>query len=665
MKTTIKKSLKKSLNRRITEYFLIILALTIAVSAVWNYYSTRQSILDMEKSQTEGCTKTVSSMLVHQGTAALYEDHKAEPYIYIRNAIRNFCTGFGQDELYLYTVDTAAKKRNVLMAVASDEEENRFLADDKNVELLDGSLLEKAEEAVLSGQETLHREEWKTPYGRIYAWMSMFRDPDSAEPVLICMEYNIETEREHILRDFLEDILLPVATLSVAFLALMLLFRKRIAEPIRRISDRMENFARDSSKKPEPLNITSEDEIGEIASSFEKMTEDISTYVSNIEKLTQERVETDVQLDIARRIQNGLVPEKTRMDGNGFSVSAMTRPAKGVGGDFYDCFVREDDSVCIVMGDVSGKGITGAIFMAMIKTVIREKLMAGLSPAETLNQANKELTEQNPEGLFATVFAAVLNPDTGELRYANAGHTYPVMLRSADALLKPENGIALGLFDDAEVVDETMTLAPGQGVFLYTDGVTDALNPEHVPFGIQRLTDTLREQPDPRETAEETILRVSGAVGTYCEGVEPFDDMAAMVLLLTDERAGERMRPIPVALSSFEEIKKAAFAAAGSTPETRKALLACDEALANIVRYSGATELAFRCEKEGDTLCVSFADNGIPFDPTAEQAEDKEFETLDSGGMGLNLIRQTVSSARYERKDGKNVFTMRFCIQSD
>lgn len=665
MKTTIKKSLKKSLNRRITEYFLIILALTIAVSAVWNYYSTRQSILDMEKSQTEGCTKTVSSMLVHQGTAALYEDHKAEPYIYIRNAIRNFCTGFGQDELYLYTVDTAAKKRNVLMAVASDEEENRFLADDKNVELLDGSLLEKAEEAVLSGQETLHREEWKTPYGRIYAWMSMFRDPDSAEPVLICMEYNIETEREHILRDFLEDILLPVAALSVAFLALMLLFRKRIAEPIRRISDRMENFARDSSKKPEPLNITSEDEIGEIASSFEKMTEDISTYVSNIEKLTQERVETDVQLDIARRIQNGLVPEKTRMDGNGFSVSAMTRPAKGVGGDFYDCFVREDDSVCIVMGDVSGKGITGAIFMAMIKTVIREKLMAGLSPAETLNQANRELTEQNPEGLFATVFAAVLNPDTGELRYANAGHTYPVMLRSADALLKPENGIALGLFDDAEVVDETMTLAPGQGVFLYTDGVTDALNPEHVPFGIQRLTDTLREQPDPRETAEETILRVSGAVGTYCEGVEPFDDMAAMVLLLTDERAGERMRPIPVALSSFEEIKKAAFAAAGSTPETRKALLACDEALANIVRYSGATELAFRCEKEGDTLCVSFADNGIPFDPTAEQAEDKEFETLDSGGMGLNLIRQTASSARYERKDGKNVFTMRFCIQSD
>jgi serine phosphatase RsbU (regulator of sigma subunit)/anti-sigma regulatory factor (Ser/Thr protein kinase) len=661
MKKTINKSLKKSLNRRITVYFLIILILTVAVSAVWNYYSTRESILDMEKSQAEGCTQTVSNMLQHYETAALHGAHDTEEYRYIRNAIRNFCMGFGQDALHLYTVDTAAKRRNVLLAVASDKELDSIL-EQEGTEVLDGSLLEKAEDAVLTERETLHREEWRTQYGRIYAWTSMFRDPDSAEPILICMEYNIETERGHILRDFLEDILLPVAALSVAFLVLMLLFKKRIAEPIRLISDRMESFARDSRRKPEPLNINSEDEIGEIACSFEKMTEDISTYVSNIEKLTQERVETDVQLDIARRIQNGLVPEKTGMDGDGFSISAMTRPAKGVGGDFYDCFEREDGSVCIVMGDVSGKGITGAIFMAMIKTVIREKLKAGFSPAETLNQANRELTAQNPEGLFCTVFAAILNPGTGELRYANAGHTYPVLLRFNEALLKPKNGIALGLFDDAEIVDETMTLAPGQGIFLYTDGVTDALNPEHIPFGIQKLTDTLREQPDARETAEETILRVSSAVGAYCEGVEPFDDMAAMVLIRTDKRSGGRMRPIPVALDSFEEIKEAAFAAAGNTPETRKALLACDEALTNTVRYSGATELAFRCEKEGDTLCVTFSDNGIPFDPTAVPVEDKEFETLDSGGMGLNLIRQTASSVRYERKDGRNIFTMRFRI---
>ena len=662
----MKKSLKMTLNRRIMVYFLIILVLTVAVSAVWNYYSTRQSILDMERTQAEGCSQTVYNMLKHHGTAALYGDRDSETYIYLRNAIRNFSTGFGQDALYLYTVDASGQKRNVILAVAGDKSLDSAMKQGmkEDVALLDGSLLAPAEEAVLSGRETLHREEWKTPYGRIFAWLSTFRDPDSGEPLLICMEYDVALENGHILRDFLEDILLPVIVLVVAFLGLILLVRKRITAPIRLISKRMESFARDSSRKPEPLNIQSDDEIGEIAASFEKMTEDISTYVGNIEKLTQERVETDVQLDIARRIQNGLVPEKTGLNGSGFSISAMTRPAKGVGGDFYDCFVQEDGSVCIVMGDVSGKGITGAIFMAMIKTIIREKLMAGLSPAETLNQANRELMAQNPEGLFATVFAAALNPDTGELRYANAGHTYPVLLRAADAILKPANGIALGLFDDAEVVDETMTLAPGQGIFLYTDGVTDALNPQHVPFGTQRLVDTLTDHPDARMTAEEIILKVSSAVGEYCAGVEPFDDMAAMVLLLTDDHPAGGMRPIPVALSSFAEIKEAVFTVAGNTPETRKALLACDEALSNIVHYSGASALAFRCEKEGDTLSVILADNGIPFDPTAVQAEDREFETLDSGGMGLNLIRQTVSSARYERKDGRNLFTMRFNVKS-
>jgi anti-sigma regulatory factor (Ser/Thr protein kinase) len=136
--------------------------------------------------------------------------------------------------------------------------------------------------------------------------------------------------------------------------------------------------------------------------------------------------------------------------------------------------------------------------------------------------------------------------------------------------------------------------------------------------------------------------------------------MAILILLMTDRENAEELQPIPVELSSFEEIKKIAFAEAGDTPETRKALLACDEALANIVRYSGATELAFSCKKQDNTLCVSFRDNGIPFDPTVVETEDREFEMLDSGGMGLNLIRRTVSSARYERRDGRNHFTMIF-----
>jgi len=663
----MKKSLKNSLSRRITVYFLILLTLTVAVSAAWNYYSTRQSILDMEKTQAEGCAVIISGLLEHYGSNVLNQSRDTRDYRYVRAAIRNHLIGFGMDAMYIYRLDEETNRRSMLLGVSAEEEENNRLDEvyDATDEWLKSDLIARAEDSLLSGREMMDRAEWKTNSGNIFAWITLHRNNDSGEPVpgdpvLICMEYNVDLEAGHILRDFLEDILPPVIALSVAFLVLILLFRKEVAAPIRLISERMESFARDSSRKPEPLNIQSDDEIGEIAASFEKMTEDISTYVGNIEKLTQERVETDIQLNITRRIQNGLVPEHAGITDDKFSISAMTRPAKAVGGDFYECFRRDGNSVCIVMGDVSGKGITGAIFMAVIKTMIREKLMAGLSPAKTLNQANGELMAQNPEGLFATVFAAILNPDTGELRYANAGHTYPVLTGTAPGILKPANGIALGLFDDAEIVDETMTLTPGRGIVLYTDGITDALNPEHVPFGMQRLLDTLADHSHPHETAGQILRRVSRVVGSYCAGVEPFDDMAILILLMTDRENAEELQPIPVELSSFEEIKKIAFAEAGDTPETRKALLACDEALANIVRYSGATELAFSCKKQDNTLCVSFRDNGIPFDPTVVETEDREFEMLDSGGMGLNLIRRTVSSARYERRDGRNHFTMIF-----
>ena len=118
-----------------------------------------------------------------------------------------------------------------------------------------------------------------------------------------------------------------------------------------------------------------------------------------------------------------------------------------------------------------------------------------------------------------------------------------------------------------------------------------------------------------------------------------------------------------MALSAFQEIKQAVFSAAGETPETRRALLACDEALANIVHYSHAEHLAFSCVREGDTLRVAFQDDGIPFDPVTAQAEDKAFDLLDSGGMGLRMIRESSSDMGYERKGNLNELTLVFSLQ--
>ena len=439
------------------------------------------------------------------------------------------------------------------------------------------------------------------------------------------------------------------------------LLRKQILSPIKAISDSMIRFSGDSRTKPEPLNIRSRDEIGEIAESFEKMTEDISSYVSSIEDLTRERVQNNVELEVARRIQNGMVPEQCHMESEGYRVRALTRPARAVGGDFYDCFLQDENSVCVFMGDVSGKGISAAIFMAMTKTIIREKLLAGLSPAEALYQTNNELCTQNPGYLFATVFAAVLSLKTGKLRYANAGHTPPVMLKKEPEYLQVDSGIALGLIEDAAIKDDCLHLAGGEGILLYTDGVTEAMNPQKAFFGTDRLLDAVRMPPAEEKPHEDVVVRISRAVNSFVEGSEPFDDMAALALY----RTGEDICELTVDQRSFDIIKEIVLEAAGNTLQARKVLLVCDEVLSNIVSYSGAKTLAFSCRKLDAELHLCFTDDGVPFDPTTAEIKEKEVHELDQGGMGLSIIRKSVSSFRYERKDSRNNLFMTFRLEDE
>ena len=257
----------------------------------------------------------------------------------------------------------------------------------------------------------------------------------------------------------------------------------------------------------------------------------------------------------------------------------------------------------------------------------------------------------------------MLNTKTGELCFANAGHTYPAILGKTPSLFKPDHGIALGIFEDSDIQESTMRLSPGEGILLYTDGVTEAVNPQRQFFGEARLINALRDIHVSADTAREAIRLVSGAVQDFCEGNEQFDDMAILALVHQGKQTEYDWKTLPVALSAFQEIKQAVFSAAGETPETRRALLACDEALANIVHYSHAEHLAFSCIREDDTLLVAFQDDGIPFDPVTEQAENKEFDSLDSGGMGLRIIRQSSSEMSYERKGNLNELTLYFPLQ--
>lgn len=654
---------KDSINHWIMLWFTAILGVSVAVTAVQSYFAIRSEMTAQSGQLMEKCAGIVSDLLDRWDLDTVSDPSDPERYNAARSILRNICRTFGLDYLEIYTIAPRTETRDFLFCVANtDEDDERvreaFPADSK----IRGEL-HPGERAILSGCNDPQMNLVNNQYGDEMSWMVPYLDGSGSMRAVIGMDTDFSVREEHLWISFLKRMVPKAILLAAVQAMILLLVRRRIIVPINAISENMERFAGDSRHIPRPLNIRSRDEIGRISRSFEKMTGDISAYVNNIEALTKERLETNVQLDIARRIQYGLVPETTVLDGPGFSVSAMTRPAKAVGGDFYDCFRRDDADVCVFIGDVSGKGISAAIFMAMAKTLLWEKLRSGLDPAEALNQVNTALCAQNPEGLFATAFVAVLNPRTGEMRYANAGHTYPVLLGKTPFLFRPDPGIVLGIFEDSHISESTLRLAPGEGILLYTDGVTEAANPREQFFGEARLTDALRNLPASADAAGEAIRLVSGAVQDFCEGNEQFDDLAILALVRREGQAERGWKALPVSLPSFNEIRQAVFSTVGETPDARRALLVCDEVLANIVHYSHARSLQFSCAREGDTLRVAFKDDGVPFDPVTAPAGEKEFDMLDGGGMGLHMIRQSASKMEYERKGDCNILILHFSLK--
>ena len=653
---------KKSINHWITLWFIVILGISVAVTAVQNYFATRSEMTAQSKQLVERCASIVSYLLDKWDLDTVSDPSDPERYNEARGILRNLCQSFGLDYLDIYTIDPEARTRVYLFCIADTDEDDERIKEEFPPGCEIPGELHPGELTLLSGYNDTQMDLVFNQYGDEMSWMAPYLDDSGSMRAVIGMDTDFTVREEHFRTSFLKRMAPKAVLLAAAQAMILLLVKRRIIVPINAISENMERFARDSSHVPEPLNIRSRDEIGEIGRAFEKMTGDISAYVNNIEALTKERLETNVQLDIARRIQYGLVPETTALDEPGCGVSAMTRPAKAVGGDFYDCFRRDDAGVCVFIGDVSGKGISAAIFMAMAKTMLREKLRSGLGPAEALNQANAALCAQNPEGLFATAFVAVLNPQTGEMLYANAGHTYPVLLRKTPSLFRPDQGIALGIFEDSDIRESTLRLAPGEGILLYTDGVTEAVNPRRQFFGEARLVDALRNIPLSADTAGEAVRLVFGAVQDFCEGNEQFDDLAVLALVRREDQTERGWKALPVSLSSFNEIRQSVFSALGETPDARRVLLVCDEVLANIVRHSHARNLRFSLVREGDTLRTAFMDDGIPFDPVTAPAGDKEFDLLDSGGMGLHMIRQSSSKIEYERKEDRNILTLHFSL---
>ncbi len=325
-----------------------------------------------------------------------------------------------------------------------------------------------------------------------------------------------------------------VFAVAIAFLWYL---EKKIVEPIEHLAEAARRFADrptdgDEIVEPELTRINTGDELTSLSESFNSMMIDITAYMHDLKTVTAEKERIGAELDVATRIQASMLPciFPAFPDREEFEVYATMNPAKEVGGDFYDFFMVDEDNLAIVAADVSGKGVPAALFMVIGKTLIKDHTTPGKDLGEVFTEVNELLCESNSEELFITAFVGVLNLRSGEFRYVNAGHEMPFISR-AGAPFEPYKiraAFVLAGMEGMRYKSGSLQLEPGDKIFQYTDGVTEATDKDNGLFGMERLQQSLAKVCD--KTPEEILAGVKADIDEFVGEAPQFDDITMLCL---------------------------------------------------------------------------------------------------------------------------------------
>ena len=356
------------------------------------------------------------------------------------------------------------------------------------------------------------------------------KDSSGSVAAILCIQRPVR-EIDEARQPYLRSIAVSTILLALISSVLAAVFiRRKLVDPIRRISDEATRFARENTKGEALGNISGIEELASLAGSIDTMETDMVNYIENLTAFTAEKGRIMTELSLAARIQEDMLPSDFPAfpDRPEFDVYASMAPAREVGGDFYDFFLVDDDHLCLVMADVSGKGIPAALFMMMSKIILANNTMMGKTPAQILTETNIAICDHNREEMFVTVWLGILEISTGKLTAANAGHEYPVLKRRDGRfeILKDRHGFVIGGMDGLEYGEYEIRLQSGDKLFLYTDGVPEAMDADGGMFGTERMLTALNTVSD---AAPEALLRnVRCAVDAFVNGEEQFDDLTML-----------------------------------------------------------------------------------------------------------------------------------------
>jgi sigma-B regulation protein RsbU (phosphoserine phosphatase) len=385
-------------------------------------------------------------------------------------------------------------------------------------------------------------------------------------------------------------------------------------------------------------------------------------------EVNEKKERMEHELSIGHNIQMSMIPKTfppfpERKD---IDMAATIVPAKAVGGDLYDFFIR-DEKLYFCIGDVSGKGVPASLLMSVTRTLFRSVASHEKSPQRIVTLINNAMSDMNENDMFVTFFCGILDMATGHLRYCNAGHNPPLIFTDEVGMLPVLPNLPLGVMGGVHFPEQELDLACDNALFLYTDGVTEAENTSHEQFGEDRMIAVLRERRD----SQGHLKAMEKAVADFVGSAEQSDDLTMLFIHYLNDMKPDATERHLILHNNIQQIPQLADFIETIANEMRldqslamSLNLALEEAVTNVILYAypagsdGLVDIEAIMGK--DILEFIISDSGVAFDPTAAPEADISLGVEDRpiGGLGIFLVRNIMDTVSYQRTDGKNILSM-------
>ena len=515
-----KKLTQKIMMCCIVSYLIMVIAIS-AIISIWYYFETIDIYRAEAYSYTKIAANYITSDMIEKYSSTQTKD--AEYYELKQNLVR-IKEDSGVRYIYVFKVVEDYGMSYFVMAESEKYDVPLWYTEPRPERTL--KLLEEA----TSGSEEELYVTYSKDYGLLGSSMIPILDEKGEVVAIVAIDIQLKQVFGELAFIFA---MVCIVVLIVALVCIYYFYRKstkEIVNPINTVNSAAKNMLENiNSDEQLTIECNTGDEIEDLAHSFEKMAEEVKLYIKENAKMARDKERIETELNVATRIQASMLPVDLP-NNEYYAIAASMTPAKEVGGDFYDFFAIDESHVGIVMADVSGKGVPAALFMVNAKALIKDTIVKESDLGKVFEHVNEALSENNTEFLFVTAFLGVLDLKTGKFTYVNAGHE-PLYVKRANGkfeMVKLKPAVALALMPKTKYEEESMMLEPGDRIFQYTDGITEATNEAGDFFEFERLAESLNKHAD--SSTNGLLEDVRADVNSFVGEAEQADDITMICL---------------------------------------------------------------------------------------------------------------------------------------